>query len=188
MQPSPLPARRGRLTSPAGVASGLAGGGSGGGGGCSEGEGEGGCDGSDPGVGLRARTPLPLARPRADAAPRARLAQRPLPPLPLPGQSRTRPALAALTRPGSAPDGPAAVRRRGRVGKRRRRGLEAAGSPGRLRPRVALVRRPAPCHPLTLLSARRRAPPPSFPCRASGCQPAAPGLRASRAAAFPGSP
>lgn len=98
--------------------SGGGGGGSGGGGGGGEGEGEGegGCDGSDPGVGLRARTPLPLARPRADAAPRAGLAQRPLPPLPLPGQSRTRPALAALTRPGSAPDGPAAVRRRGRVG------------------------------------------------------------------------
>lgn len=92
------------------------GGSGGGGGGEGEGEGEGGCDGSDPGVGLRARTPLPLARPRADAAPRARLAQLPLPPLPLPGQSRTRPALAALTRPGSAPDGPAAVRRRGRVG------------------------------------------------------------------------
>lgn len=155
---------------PAGVASGLAGGGSGGGGG--------GGDGSGPRVGLRARTSLPPALPRADAAPRARLARLPLPLLPLLGQTRRRPALAALTRPGSAPDGPAAVRRRGRVGKRRRRGLEAAGSPGRSRARVALGRRPAPCHPLTLLSARRRATPAFLPLpgrRLSTCSSRAPG-------------
>lgn len=66
--------------------------------------------------------------------------------------------------------------------------MEAAGSPGRTLARFALDRRPAPCHPPALLSARRRAPPPSFPCRARGCQPAAPGLRASGATAFPGSP
>lgn len=172
MQPSPLPARRGRLTSPAGVASGLAGGGGGGS--------DGGGDGSGPGVGLRARTPLPPALPRADAAPRARLARLSLPPLLLPGQTRTRPALAALTLPGSAPDGPAAVRRRGRVGKRRQRGLEAAGFPGRARARAraALGRRPAPCHSLTLLSARRRATPAFLPLpgrRLSTCSSRAPG-------------